>query len=413
MKLEYKAFDGVGKASAGVIEAADAVAATDLLRRKGLYVAEVTASVAPIVEKTGGRVRRRRISGGQKLKNLALFSRQLGVLTSSGTQLVDALRALERQARPGPWREVIAGLRVRVEEGASLSDAMEAHGDCFDTIVRSLVGAGESSGHLPEMFDRLAALKQKQLRVRNSVIGALIYPCLLLTLGLNIFVSLLLFVIPRFANLFQMLAVPLPATTRVLVQASTILRGYWWLIGPLVVGAVVALVVYLRSPGGRQFRDTAVLRLPYFGPIAKSFSTVRIVSLLSVLLEAHLPVLESLRLARQAAGNTRYQDLVVKAQDCVSRGEPMSTAFADATLIDPAVHEAVRSGEESGEIDKMLVNIATFLDEENEVIVRSLTSIMEPVILIVMGLLVGLIAICMFLPLFDLTAMTQQGGGGA
>jgi type IV pilus assembly protein PilC len=409
MKLEYKAFDGGGKATAGVIEAADVIAAADLLRRKGLYVAEVTSSAAPAAEKTSLHRRGRRISRGQRLKNLALFSRQLGVLTSSGTQLVDALRALERQARPGPWREVIASLRVRVEEGASLSEAMAAHSDYFDVIVRSLVAAGESSGHLLEMFDRLAVLKQKQLRVRNSVVGALIYPCLLLSLGLNIFVGLLLFVIPRFAGLFQMLDVPLPATTRVLVQASAILRGYWWLIAPLVVGAVVALVLYLRTPRGRQFRDSTVLRVPYLGRIARSFSTARIVSLLSVLLQAHLPVLESLRLVRQAAGNTRYQDLVVKAEDYVARGEPMSTAFADTTLIDPAVHEAIRSGEESGEIDKMLVNIATFLDEENEVIVRSLTSIMEPVILIIMGLLVGLIAVCMFLPLFDLTAMTQGG----
>jgi type IV pilus assembly protein PilC len=409
MKLDYKAFDSGGKATAGVIEAADVIAATDLLHRKGLYVAEVTSSTMPATEKTGLRVRRRRIPGGQKLKNLALFSRQLGVLMSSGTQLVDALRALERQARPGPWREVIAGLRVRVEEGASLSDAMAAHGDYFDVIVRSLVGAGESSGHLLEMFDRLAVLKQKQLRVRNSVMGALIYPCLLLALGLNIFVGLLLFVIPRFAGLFQMLAVPLPATTRVLVVISETFRGYWWLIGPLVIGAVVALVLYLRTSHGRQFRDAAVLRLPYLGRIARSFSTARTVSLLSVLLQARLPVLEALRLVRQAAGNIRYQDLIVKAEDHVSRGEPMSTAFADTALIDPAVHEAIRSGEESGEIDKMLVNIATFLDEENEVIVRSLTSIMEPVILIVMGLLVGLIAVCMFLPLFDLTAMTQGG----
>jgi type II secretory pathway component PulF len=409
MKLEYKAFDGGGKATTGVIEAPDALAATDLLHRKGLYVAEVVSSAAPAVEKTSVRRRRRRISGGQKLKNLSLFSRQLGVLTSSGTQLVDALRALERQARPGPWREVINSLRVRVEEGASLANAMDAHGNHFDAIFRSLIAAGESSGHLLEMFDRLALLKQKQLRVRNSVVGALIYPCLLVSLGLSIFVCLLLFVIPRFAGLFQMLSVPLPASTRVLVQASVILRGYWWLIGPALAGAVVALVLYLRTARGRRLRDTAVLRLPYFGRIARSFSTARVVSLLSVLLQARLPVLEALRLVREAAGNTRYRDLVVKAEDYVSRGEPMSTAFADATLIDPAVHEAIRSGEESGEIDKMLVNIATFLDEENEVIVRSLTSIMEPVILIVMGLLVGLIAICMFLPLFDLTSMTQGG----
>ncbi len=410
MKLEYKAFDATGKATTGIMEAADIVTATDVLRRKGLYVAQVAPPVARTTERKGPRVRRRRLSRGQKLKELALFSRQLSVLASAGTQVVDALRALERQARPGPWRQVLNSVKVRVEEGASLSEAMEARRDYFDPIYRSLITAGESSGHLLEMLDRLASLKQKQLRVRNSVIGALIYPCLLLSLGATMFISLLLFVIPRFGGLFQTLGVPLPASTKVLVHASAILRGYWWLVGSLLVAAVASLVVYLRTPAGKRLRDAVILRLPYVGRIARSFSVARIVSLLSVLLQAHVPVLEALRLVRQAAGNARYEELIVKAEDCVARGEPMSAAFADTALVTPSVHEAIRSGEESGEIDKLLVHVATFLDEENEVVIRSLTSIMEPVILIIMGLLVGVIAICMFLPLFDLTAMTQGGG---
>jgi len=408
MKLAYKAFDGLGKATTGLIDAADVVTAADLLRRKGLYVAEVTSPAVP-AGKGSAPVRRRRVSRGQKLKDLAMFSRQLCVLASSGTRLVDALRALERQARPGPWRQVIVDLRNRVEEGASLSAAMEAQSDYFDAIYRSLVAAGESSGHLLEMLDQLAVLKQKQLRVRNSVVGALIYPCLLLSLGLTIFILLLLFVIPRFADLFETLAVPLPASTSVLVDASAILRGYWWLIGLLMAGVAVSLSVYLRTPKGRHFRHTALLKLPYFGRIARSFATARIVSLLGVLLRAHIPILEALRLARQAAGNIRYEQLIAKAEDHVAKGEPMSQAFADMTLISPSVCEAIRSGEESGEMDRLLTSVSAFLDEDNEVIVRSLTTIMEPVILIIMGLLVGLIAICMFMPLFDLTAMTEGG----
>ncbi len=408
MKLAYTAFDGLGKATTGVIEAADVMTAADVLRRKGLYVAEVT-SQAVSASKGSPSVRRRRISRGQKLKNLAVFSRQLCVLASSGTRLVDALRALERQARPGPWRQVIAGLRTRVEEGASLSEAMEAQGDCFDAIYRSLIAAGESSGHLLEMLDQLAVLKQKQLKVRNSVVGALIYPCLLLSLGLTVFVLLLLFVVPRFAVLFETLAVPLPTSTSVLVHASAILRAYWWLVGLLAAGIVASLVTYLRTPKGRRFLHTAILRLPYLGYIARSFATARIVSLLGVLLQAHVPILEALRLARQAAGNIRYEELVAKAEDHVAKGEPMSQAFADMTLIAPSVYEAIRSGEESGETDRLLGTMSAFLDEENEVIVRSLTTIMEPAILIFMGLLVGLISICMFLPLFDLTAMTEGG----
>ncbi|MGE5294183.1 MAG: type II secretion system F family protein [Solirubrobacterales bacterium] len=411
MRLAYTAYDGSGKTVTGVLDAADTTTGMDMLRRKGLYVAEIVAAAAAGVPRST-HARKRRLSGGQRLKNVAWFSRQLHVLICSGTQLADALHALERQTRPGPWRQVIGDLRTKVEEGASLSNAMECHGDCFDPIYRSLIAAGESSGHLIEMLDRLAALKQKQLRVRNSVVGALIYPCMLTTVGTTIFAMLLIFVIPRFSGLFQTLDVPLPSSTEALLYVSKAFRGYWWLLLMLTGGLVAALVAYLRTPKGRRLRDNAVLRVPYIGRVIRSFSTARIISLLGVLMQARVPVLEALRLVRLSAGNLRYEEIVSKAEDCVSRGEPMSAAFADASLISPSVHEAIRSGEATGEIDRLLLNVASFLDEENEVVIRSLTSIIEPLILILMGLLVGIVSICMFLPLFDLTAMTQQGGAG-
>lgn len=406
MKLAYKAYDGAGKTATGVIEADDTMTATEALRRRGLYVAEVIEQKAAAVKRHSGR-RQRRVSRSQKLKNIAMFSRQLHVLISSGTQIVDGLRAVERQARPGPWRDVISELRTRVEEGASLSEAMQSHPDYFDPVYRSLVAAGESSGHLLEMFDRLAALKQKQLRVRNSIMGAMIYPCMLVSLGSTIFVLLLLFVVPRFSTLFTTLGVPLPSSTAALLQISSALRHFWWLMGLLVGGAVFGLVSYLRTPGGRRLCDVMTLRVPYIGGVAKSLSSARIISLLGVLLEAKIPVLDALRLVRNAAGNVLYQELVMQAEEYVARGEPMSQAFADTPLFSPSIYESIRSGEHSGEIDRLLLNVSNFLDEENDVIVRSLTSIIEPVILIAMGILVGLIAVCMFLPLFDLTAMTQ------
>jgi type II secretory pathway component PulF len=409
MKLAYKAYDGLGKSVTGIVDAGDAAGAAELLRRKGLFVAEVKASIPTEEKRTRGR--RRRSSRGQRLKDVAWFSRQLHVLVSSGTQLADALHALERQARPGPWRQVMTSLRTRVEEGTSLAVAMEPHGTYFDPIYRNLITAGESSGHLVEMFDRLAGLKQKQLKIRNSVVGALVYPCMLMTVGLSIFIMLLLFVIPRFAGLFKTMDVPLPSSTAVLLHVSDAFRGYWWLILLAVAGGVGTLVFCLRTPRGRSIRDTAILRMPYLGPVVKSLSTARIISLLGVLMQARIPVLETLRHVRQSTGNSRYQELISKAEDSVSKGEAMSAAFDDASLINPSVYEAIRSGESSGEIDRLLLNISAFLDEENEVIVRSLTSIIEPLILVVMGVLVGMISICMFMPLFDLASMTQQGGG--
>jgi len=406
MKLSYKAYDAVGKTATGVIEADDTMMATEALRRRGLYVAEVVEQKTATIKRRSGR-RQRRVSGSQKLKNIAMLSRQLHVLISSGTPIVDALHAMERQARPGPWQQVIETLRVRVEEGASLSDAMQDHQDYFDPVYRSLVAAGESSGHLVEMFDRLAALKQKQLRVHNSIIGALIYPCMLVSLGSSVFVLLLLFVVPRFSTLFTTMGVPLPASTAALVAISAVFRRFWWAIGLALGGTIFGLIWYLRTPGGRRLRDVLVLRLPYLGGVARSLSSARIISLLGVLLEARIPVLEALRLVRSAAGNVLYQELITQAEEYVARGEPMSQAFADTPLFNPSTYEAIRSGEHSGELDRLLLNVSSFLDEDNDVIVRSLTSIIEPVILIVMGLLVGLISVCMFLPLFDLTAMTQ------
>lgn len=407
MKLAYTAYDGLGKATSGVIEAADLVAATDTLRRKGLYVSDIGETTGAVVKKVARR--RRRLSGSRKAKNLALFTRQLYVLTSSGMQLLGALMALERQAPVGPWRDVVGHLRARVEEGASLSEAMQDHPNYFDSIYCSLIAVGESSGCLGDMLSRLATLKQKQLKTRNTVVGALIYPFMLIILAMAIFSMLLIFVVPKFAELFQTLDVPLPSTTVMLVDLSDLVRHYWWLILLLLSGSVAGLVAYLRTPRGTYFRHSALLKVPGAGGIAKNFATARIVGLLGVLMAAHVPLLQALKLVRHAAGNLRYEELVAKAEDHVTRGEPLNLAFSEPDLVSPSVQEAIRSGEESGQIDQLLLNVASFLDEENEVVVRSLTSIIEPVILIVMGLLVGLVAVCMFLPLFDLTAMT--GGG--
>ncbi len=408
MKLAYTAYDGLGKTVTGIIDAGDAPGAAEMLRRKGLFVADVKASIP--TEGRKARIGSRRASGGQRLKDVAWFSRQLYVLLSSGTQLADALHALERQARPGPWRQALTSLRTRVEEGSSLAAALEPHGAYFDPIYRNLIAAGESSGHLVEMFNRLAGLKQKQLKIRNSVLGALMYPCMLVTVGLSIFVLLLLFVIPRFAGLFQTMDVPLPWSTALLLHASEAFRRFWWLLLLLMAGAAGAASAGLRTPKGRRFRDTLALRMPYLGTVVKSLATARIISLLGVLMEAKIPVLEALRHVQQSTGNGFYRELMARAEEAVAKGEAMSNAFDNPSLIDPSIHAAIRSGENSGDIDRLLRHISAFLDEENEVTVRSLTSIIEPLILIVMGLLVGLISICLFLPLFDLASMTQQGG---
>ena len=411
MKFSYQAFDAAGKAVTGSTEANDANDAMDALRRQGLYVTTVQAAseVGAALDKAAAAARGRGISGRQ-LKNLAMFTRQLSVLMTSGTPLVQALGSLERQAADKAWRTVIVTLRTKVEEGATLAQAMESRPDVFDPVCRSLISAGESGGSFDSMLDRLATLTRRQMHVRNAVAGALIYPTLLVVVAVGVLAVMLLFVLPRFAGLFQTLDVALPPTTKMLMALSAFLRSYWWTVplGGLVAGFLGQ--AWLATAAGRRALDTACLRLPVIGPIIKSFSVARIARVLGVLLNGKVTLVDALVLARHTARNVHFVDLVARAEDAVTKGGSMSAAFATGNLVTPSLCEAIKSGEQSGQMGPLLLSIADFLDEDNEVVLKSLTSILEPVILIVLGLLVGFVALSMFMPLFDLTSMTQGGG---
>ena len=407
MRLAYTAFDAAGKAVNTTIEATDANEAMEILRRQGLYVTEIKP--APQGGAAGGGGVRRRMGRGRLLKNLALFTRQLSVLMTSGTPLVQALGALERQSADKAWRAVIASLRVKVEEGATLSAAMDMHPDVFDPVCRSLISAGESGGSFDQMLDRLATLTRRQMHVRNAVIGALVYPALLVVVAVSVLATMLLFVLPRFAGLFETLDVPLPPTTQLLMAMSEFLRAYWWSVPLLAVGGVAGGRAWLGSEGGRRRVDSLVLRVPGIGPVVKNFAVARIARVLGVLLNGKVPLLEALALAKSTARNVNYVDLVARAEEAVTRGSTVSSAFAVGNLVSPSLCEAIKSGEQSGQMAPLLLSIADFLDEDNEVVLKSLTSVMEPAILIVLGVLVGFVALSMFMPLFDLTSMTQGG----
>src|SRR5205814_6822215 len=275
-------------------------------------------------------------------------------------------------------------LRSKVEEGTTLSAAMADYPQYFDSVCRSLIAAGESSGNFEVMLDRLAGLARKQLHVRSSIVGALVYPCLLIVVSIAVLSVMLTFVLPRFAELFKSLDTALPPTTQFLVTLSNILIGYWWAIIVGVAGFIVILRTWAKSAGGKVTIDTIVIRLPQFGKIARSFSTARVTRLLGVLIESKVPLIEAIQLTRGATNNTHYIRLLESAELAVTRGQPISSAFANPGLIDPSVCEAIRNGEHSGQVGALLLNMSEFLDEDNEVIVKSLTSILEPVILIVL-----------------------------
>lgn len=404
MKFRYSAFDRAGAPKSAVIEASSPADASEMLRREGLFVAELK----PVGEAVAAAAGRATTRGTRRVRLVASFSRQMAVLVTNGTRVADALVAMERQARDPGWHETIADIRRRVEEGSTFSDSIASHPDSFDAVAVSLVRAGESSGRLDIMLQRLADISLQRLRIRQTVIGAMVYPCVLLGISVAVVLAMLFFVLPRFSGLFESMQVPLPPTTRLLMSLSALLTGYWFVLAPLAMGLAAMLVLWIRSGAGRRSLDALIIRAPIVGGVARSFATARVARMLGLLMDARVSLLESLELAREASSNHAYRALLSSTTELVQKGEALSQCLSKGELIDAAVIEALRSAERSGTIGPVLISMADYLDEENRAAIKSITSLLEPAILIVLGLVVGFIATSMFLPLFDLTS---AGGG--
>lgn len=404
MNYSYEAYDEKGSLKRGTIDAPSAEEATELLRVKSLFVTTITAGASTTKKARGGR-RSKKISS----KTIATFARELSVLVSTGTPLIDAIDSLERQAKDEAWIMVLGSVQQKLEEGDSLKAALESHPAVFGPVFRSLVAAGESSGHLDTMLNRIAVLTRRQSQIQANISGAMIYPILLTGISLVVLGVMIGVVLPRFSGLFETLDTALPPTTKFLMWLSDLFRAYWWGILPVISVGLVLCVKWVRSESGRNAIGNTILRLPKFGDIYRSFSTARITRLMGVLLEAHVPMLEAIHLTRESLSLQAYQKLLEDAERSVTKGRQISEAFDEGGLIVPSVCEAIRNGEQSGRLADVLNSVSDYLDEENETVVRSISSIIEPVIMILLGIFVGIVAISMFLPLFDLTA--SAGGG--
>jgi len=411
MKLAYQAIDPAGALVRDVLDATSIEEASETLRSRGLFVTEISPESEGSAKKTTDRATTgRRGSKTKRLRQVAMFSRQLQVLIATGTPLADAVAALGRQTKDPAFHEVVVGLQRGVEEGAPLSDALGQYPDYFDQVYRNVVLAGESSGSLDGMLDRLASLCRKQAQLRTQLVGAMVYPALLITISVAVIIVMLTLVMPRFTGLFETLDVPLPATTELLMLGSDFLLAYWWAILIVLVGAGIGGTKWAQTTAGKEKIDRALVSIPKVSMLTRAISTAKSARLIGVLVECNIPLLEAIQLSRHATGNSVYTDLMTKAEDTVLQGETASSAFTDDKLIDPAFYEAMKNGEQSGQLGPVLLTVADFLDEDNEVRIKSATSLIEPLILIVLGVVVGGIAISMFLPLFDLTA---TAGGGA
>jgi type IV pilus assembly protein PilC len=381
------------------VEAGDRHQAVENLRQKGLLILRVDEqSSGAQVPGTPARLGRKHIG----TRDLILFTRQMKMLLESGTPLVPALEAAEEQTSRPMMRQILKRVRGRVEEGDSLSAALEPEEKFFDPVFRSMIAAGEATAGLPQTFSRLCALAQQQRQTRKLVLGALIYPAILSVMLVAVLAVLLLFVIPRFRVLFASLRSPLPPTTQLLFAASeAILHGWPFVLG-LLLGAGTGLVLCLRTPRTRVWLNELFLRLPLVGGLAGRLVFARVVRIWAAMLRSHVPLLDTIRQSRAAVTSPTFLRLLTKVEDLVASGGRMGQAIASAGLADAVIVSALRTGEENGRLSDAAEFVSDWMDEENTATVQHLTRMAEPLLLAVMGVIVGFVAMSLFLPLFDL-----------
>jgi len=407
MKFSYEAFTKSGAPKVGNIEAADQKEAEEMLRRKDLLVTRISSDANP-GSPTNSKTSKNNQSKNVSVKIVSEFARELSVLVTTGTPLVDAIQSLENQAKSEVWKDKLANLRARLEEGDSLSDAMQAQSETFGPVFCSLAAAGESGGNLDVMLNRVGKLLRQEAKIRSNILGAMMYPILLTAISAIVLAVMLGVVLPRFSGLFESLDTELPPTTKFLMGISTIMRSYWWALIPGFGISVAGFIYWLRSDHGHKVSENAALKVPVIGKTICSIQTARIFRVLGLLIESKVPILESIELTRRSVNNTLYKDLLTKAEDAVTIGESVSLALASDNLIVPSAVEAVKNAEQSGRMGPVMIQLADFLDEDNETVIKSISSLIEPIIMIGLGLMVGFIAVSMFLPLFDLTATAGQ-----
>lgn len=402
MILTYDAVDANGKKSHDSIEADNSGDAVDQLRRRGLFVTEMHESVRRGASNHAGaqQPKPKRLP----LKTLVMFTRQMSMLLRSGSGLVPAIAAIQRQMRNASHQAVLGEVIAELEDGSSMTDALRRHPRSFDAVYCAIVAAGEASGSLVEMFDRLSHIVQKRRALRKKILGAMAYPSLLIVMCFKILLVMLLFVLPRFNVMFTELGVETPATTQIMLTMGAFLQDHWMILLSAVVGLGVATGFALSKPAGKQWLADMQLYVPAFGWLRSRLIQGQIFRTLGMLLSSGVGLLESLDLVRHSTRNRRYQTLFDRLEQSVTSGGRLSTAFDQSGLVDASIGQAIHTGEESGHLAGAITFCADTLDETNEELVTAVTRLIEPIILIGMGLVVGGVAISLFLPLFDMTS---------
>ncbi|HEV3284723.1 MAG TPA: type II secretion system F family protein [Solirubrobacteraceae bacterium] len=391
----FKAIDLAGIKAAGEVEADSKQAVSDQLKQRGLIVLD-------IADKHSSRQIELGFLKGVKANDLAIFSRQLATMITSGMSILRSLYVLEEQTESKFLKETIVAVRKDVEAGLSLSDAMSRHPKVFNQLFVAMTQAGETGGVLEDSLLRVADQLQKDASLRRQIRSAMIYPVLVIVFAVGVMMALVAFLVPVFEGVFKQFGGELPKITQVSVFLSHAVLGYWWLMFGLFGGAIVSFLKWKKTTWGRAQWDRFRLRVPMkIGTIVQQIAVARWSRTLAALTGAGVPLLQALEITGKTGGNIVVEEAMDGVIASVKRGGTISTPLAEAPIFPAMVTHMVGVGEETGALDAMLDKVAEFYEDQVEASVKALTSILEPIMIIVIGGIVGFIVISMYMPLFS------------
>ena len=397
----YTAINAQGVELRGEIQATDPGAAREQLRSKGLLPQELKSAGAAAAQTKKSRKK-------VKPKAMQVFARQFATMIEAGLSIVQALVVLEQQTDDKVLAAVITEIRGDVESGLLLSQAMAKHPQVFGRLYVAMVEAGEAAGILDQVLDRVAVQIEKETKIKRRVKGAMIYPLVVMSFATLVLVGMLLFLVPIFVKVFADMGGELPALTKLVLSASNGLKSYWFIIFPAVGLGIWGLRRWKRSESGRRVWDRFRLRVPMkIGDVVLKVTIARFSRTLSTLVAAGVDIITALEITQQTAGNTVVEDALADVRMKVQEGARFAEPLTENAIFPPMVSQMVKVGEETGELEKMLEKIADFYEDEVDASIQSLTSIIEPIMMLGVGMMVGVVIISMYLPMFKLLTLIK------